>query len=673
MSLFFNDAEWAAFNKAPLRENFRWSLLNRVAPIVEQPGFAGSGADVEWWHHAFETLTSVALSLRFKKDASGAVWLRSTVLQLCERPLEGWLGPSFRDLSKAKPCGSLETAHLAMALAISLDLADYAFQPEEREKVLTALREKGIPLCRQWLDSNYYFTNWRCALLAGVAIPAAVMGDKALLETALSEYKLCCDAFQPDGSYGESLQYGGYAAWALALVHEALLRSNPSLEGTLPMPYAGLVNWAAQSLIANRPLEGQGDSPRPRSVNFNDSGALFAPSPDLLLHIATRAKDSHPKEAALAIHLFETLYSETPAQGPWDRSSFGFLPRWGFLTPPLLGAAVDGRSPEDLELPSARRFEAGPCIARSSWKLGEGIVFAFSGAPEKLHSTVHQHFDLNSVVVAYKGELLLTDPGHSCYRNSIRELDVATKSHNSCVFVARDGSVLQQREPTPARKLDSKPVARPARFLIAAKLDELSVFGCDAASAYGAPIKEFTRLCLLAGPNAVFIIDRVDTDAPLRCQWNWLANNRDGALEYKRPYVDRVVIRRGGAGMKIFISHEKPIDGELRYTHIHDAYHPLPGRKGEGASGSGYRTVWTESDAIQGSRLCVHMMVVDDYGMSAAWHTKIVDGSYVIEAPGALSSWILKREGDGFLVSDTANGRQYKLEENGASWNLSRA
>ena len=94
------------------------------------------------------------------------------------------------------------------------------------------------------------------------------------------EYRFCLNAVQPDGSYGESLQYSNYCFRGLMLTYEALLRS-----GRDPgdMPYAKAVRWFRHSLLYNKPLSGWGEHPRPRSLNFNDSAALFGPDPDLLI------------------------------------------------------------------------------------------------------------------------------------------------------------------------------------------------------------------------------------------------------------------------------------------------------------------------------------------------------------------------------------------------------
>jgi len=90
------------------------------------------------------------------------------------------------------------------------------------------------------------------------------------------------------------------------LTHETMLRAGRTLG---EMPYAKCVHWFRQSLLYNKPLSGWGAYPRPRLLNFNDSATLCGPDPDLMLHIACRARETMPGEAALARRMFDELYA----------------------------------------------------------------------------------------------------------------------------------------------------------------------------------------------------------------------------------------------------------------------------------------------------------------------------------------------------------------------------
>ncbi len=144
--------------------------------------------------------------------------------------MDDWVGPWYRDHRAQPAVGHLETAHLCWALAAALDLAAGAFSPGDRRELAGALGEKGIALCTRWLDRNTHLANWRGVMASGVAVAAAAIGDKASLKLAAAETLVCAQAFQPDGSYAESLQYANYLAYALMLAHEAVHAAAPDLE-----------------------------------------------------------------------------------------------------------------------------------------------------------------------------------------------------------------------------------------------------------------------------------------------------------------------------------------------------------------------------------------------------------------------------------------------------------
>ena len=130
-----------------------------------------------------------------------------------------------------------------------------------------------------------------------------------------------------------------------------------------------------------------------------------------------------------------------------------------------------------------------------------------------------------------------------------------------------------QRETANRRNL--QPAVR-GKGVSAARRDDVTVFGNDAGEAYGTAIREFSRFAILCGENAVFIVDRIDSAVPVKTNWHWLLNNSDGELEFKNPAPDRIVVRRGNAGMKFFNLASTVRPNGFLHGYIHDAYHPLP-------------------------------------------------------------------------------------------------
>ena len=120
-------------------------------------------------------------------------------------------------------------------------------------------------------------------------------------------------------------------------------------------------------------------------------------------------------------------------------------------------------------------------------------------------------------------------------------------------------------------------------------------------------VRDFTRVWLLAGAHALFVVDYITTTAPMRTTWHWLLNNREGGLDLALQPPHRLTARRGDVGVHLL--HAGP--GRLAGTahgFMHDAYHPRPGQLGEGSSGSGTLVQFTEPRPAT-ARLAVHAFV----------------------------------------------------------------
>lgn len=686
MAIFLTDYEKELYQKnrgkAPLNY-FYWAMYRRVNERAASPGLMDGQTTVEWWHCAQEYITDAAMMVALGAEPAVESWLRDAVLSIARRPVDDWVGPFFRDHDTKPPVGHLETAHLSMSVASTLDLAPHIFNEAETEELKACLRDVAIPLCTRWLDRAPHINNWRCVLLYGLSSAAVVLGDEAAVQRATREFKACVQLYQDDGSYGESLQYSTYAAAALMLTYEALVRYNPALCNEISLAaYTRLVHWQAQALLYRKPLSGWGEQPMPRSANFNDSAAVYRPSGDLLLHISFRMKEEMPEEAGLARWLFDTLYASDSPRTPTDRMTFGFANHFGFLTLPLLSLAAEPLPRTEVE-PLVKRFSNGDAFARDNWD-GRTIL-AVRTASDPLNVASHLHGDINSFILVHNQERLLLDPGHSCYRNLFRELDVASQSHNTCTFSVEPDADSRRPEDIlvnhnlQQRTVFSRPIVngklgpqvdRGGKFLLAAEKDELRVIGSDAAGLYGAPLKTFQRFFLLIGSNMLYIVDHIEADQPVRTTWNWLFNNRDETLELKTVRPDRIVARRGDAGMKLFHLGGGTMQGPI-YAYVHDAYHPLPAQPSEGKPGSGMLMRFNDKQAAT-SRTVIHALLMDDYGGIGSWHLRTPDGKTALEAPGGSASWFIDVTEAPLTIklSETQSGREYFVKQTDSGWEL---
>jgi len=686
MSIFLSTEEKELYNqnrgKAPLNY-FYWAMYRRVNERAASPGLMNSETTVEWWHATQEFITDAAMMVALGSEDSVRRWLRDAVMSVVHRSVDDWVGPFFRDHDTQPPVGHLETAHLSMAVASALDLAPDVFSASEVLEIQGVLRDVAIPLCTRWLDRASSINNWRCVLGYGLASAAVVIQDEAAVQRALQEFQTCLQIFQSDGSYGESLQYAGYAASALMLSYESLVRYNPAFGRQIsPAPYARGMHWIAQSLFYRKPLSGWGENPVARSANFNDSAAVFRPSGDLLLHIAYRLKDEMPAEAGLARWLFDTVYAPDASRKPSDRMTFGFSNHFGFLTLPLLSQSAAPQPRDEIE-PLVARFSNGDAFARDAWD-GRTILAVRTGS-DPLAAPGHLHGDINSFILVHNRERMLLDPGHACYRNLIRELDIASQSHNTCTFSVEPESGarrpedllvnrnLQQRTEFRRAFKDGQfgpLVDRGGKFLLAAQKDNLRAIASDAAGLYGAPLQTFQRFWLLVDSHILFIVDHIEAEQPVRTTWNWLLNNRDGALELKTVRPDRLVVRRGNSGLKLFHLGGGNMQGPI-YAHVHDAYHPLPAQDTEGKPGSGLLMRWHDRGASR-SRVVAHAIVMDDYGGVGSWHLRQADGNFGIEGPGGEFAWHLDLSGmpERIRLYELHSGAAFQVLERDTGWAL---
>ena len=654
---------------------FWTALASRVARRARSPGLLGLGEDAEWWYPAAEYLSDAAMMHALQPTEKLAAWLRDTSLSVARRPEADWVGPWYRDHATQPACGHLETAHLCWGLAAVLDLASDVLKADEATELRETLQVKGIALCCRWLERNQHLANWRSVLVAGVAAAAAVTGDRPMLELAARETLIGVQAYQPDGCYAESLQYANYLGFALMMAYEAIHTAAPDLDVAGPEAQAALMPWMAHSMLYARPLAGWDAAPRARAVNFNDCGATFRPSGDVLLQVAARCRDSQPRAAGLARWLFDTYYAPVPDQRPHNLATFGLRNDWGFLTLRFLVHSAAACSPAEAELPSVAGYSNGTMFIRDAW---DGrTVLAIQGGSQPLHGPGHLHGDLNSFLLVHNRQRLLVDPGHSCYRNLIHGLESATQTHNTCTFLlAREdlglqedlakATLLEQSNVAVRRRIAdgqvSDPVPQRGRRLLLQRLDEVTAAGSDAAELYGPPLQEFSRFWLQAGPHVVFVIDRIRAAQPVTTIWNWLLNHRDEASEIEVADGRTIVLRRGLAGLKIVHGGDGQLNGPIA-GFVHDAYHPEPDRLGEGRSGSGRLFRWIEP-APRSNRLVVHALAVDDYGLIDGWTAEPRGTSFrVFNNDTVWSLEVASQSPLLALLRDERDGRGWQLAE----------
>lgn len=683
-SLFLTQAEKTAIlsGRDPVVLRFRHALRLRVTQRLATPGLstenrslggsAAGQATLGWWYPCAEYLSDAAMQYALEPTDALAAWLQNTTLAISRMPVSDWVGPWFR--SHTEPfTGHLETAHVCWGMAAVLTLAPDVFTEAERDEIRQSLYHKGAVLCRRWLTQNTHLANWRGILVSGAVVASAALDDEEALVELMPDLIRMAQAFQPDGSYGESLQYGNYLANALMLAYESLIRTHPAHAQQLDISaYAKGMAWMAQSMLYRKPMASWGDDPRARAVNFNDSAALFRPSGDLLLHVAARFDNT--VQAGLARWLFQEYYEPTPTQGPHDLATFGMLNDWGFLTLPLLTKTTAALSPEAAELPPTNGFSNGNTFVRDAWT-GKSVLAIQGGNNEGVFAPGHLQGDLNSFMLVYNRERLLADPGHSCYRNLIHGLESATQTHNTCTFLIEHDALGLQEDLAKIKLLEQRnvlsrrlirtdgsvggPVERGGRLRTVQRIDDISLVVSEAGAAYGKPIREFTRGWVQIGPHVTLVFDRIRADDPIRTVWNWLLNNRDGQSVVSAKN-NELTLYRHQTGLRMWHIGKGTLNGPV-YGYLHDAYHPEPAQLGEGLPGSGLLFRYTDNqNAVTVSRL--HVIVADEAALLADWQLQETAQQIRLAKEGVA----VTLEGeyrDKLSLRLAVNGSQYRISE----------
>ncbi|OIP83998.1 MAG: hypothetical protein AUK44_03725 [Porphyromonadaceae bacterium CG2_30_38_12] len=681
-SLFLSATEKTRLINAPSTSPTA-ALLSAMQARVNQralsPSFSDKSATTEWWHHAAEYLTDAALIHAVRPNDKVNAWLHEAVMGIVRRPVADWAGPRFRGYGGGDMVGSLETGHLAWAISIAYDLSQDLYSESEKAEIFTALREKGQIPCRRYLDRSDFFHNWNCVLYAGYTVSSAILGDEKALHYAASWLPLAADHFQKDGSYGESLQYANYAAYSLMLAHEALLRYRPTMKTTFE-PYGRIVNWASTAFFFRKALAGWSLMDWPRSANFGDGAAIFRPSGDLLVHIAARAKAEKPVQAGLATWLFNSLYFPANEPGPHDLASFGMVNGFGFLSVIMLADAAKPISPKEANLPTTTSFSGGDAFIRSSWDAS--TILATRMPAEPRHASAHLHGDINSFILVHNKQRLLVDPGHSCYRDITHELEASTSTHNTCTFevpatstsparvINQRGGINRPIKMVNGVQQGAAPIDLGGKRLIVSRVGNVSVIGADAAQLYGAPMKSYARFFIQCGENALFIVDKIESEVPVKTTWNFLLNNQDGTLDFEMNRPVSLIARKGDAGVKIFNYGKANLNGPV-YALVHDAYHPLPAQRGEGKPGSGMLMRWTEQTAST-SRTVVNALAIDSHGAILGWESKTENNEYTLSSKDRNQNWTLTMTEIGsYSINDTVTGQSYTLGSNAEGvWGL---
>jgi hypothetical protein len=663
--------------RAAVREDGKlerlWTnLLNRLQRQIKRPGLVQEDDTVEWWHLAWERIGDAAFVYAVERHTAAGEWLRGVVLDIVNKAGPEWHGPWFRARSVPQH-GVLETAHVGLALSEAYGLCGDLFTAEERTRILQALREHCQEPCKRALDAfaggKGHINNWFMVLLNGYGTVSMLLDDRPAVQQALTFYQIAVRMYNKD-SYGESLQYWDYATRHLSHLNELFVRYDSAMaEQAERVCYVRCIPWVVQSFLYMKPLEGPTNHAFPRSLNFGDSAAIYRPSGDVLLHVASRARNEAPVEAGLARWLFEETYSVLEIERN-ELGTFAFVSTYRFMSIIYYLNAAEPLSPEEARLPKLAAFENGNVIMRDG-RGKENTVIGMQAGYEPLQVTSHNHRDQGSFILTHRHERFFIDPGHTCYRLETQKISTATNSHSTWTFKTEGSDeILVQKSVEGANFRNwRKPIAH--RKLVE-ETDGIVVVRTELADAYGKPIRKAERTWIMALPNILFIVDRIEADRSIKTRAGFMVNNRDNKLQANLYSDTRIVLRRGEAAMKFFLM-DSFADGQsstcgrhVSWGYMHQHYHPQPNRHGQGKEGSAIRYTY-ESGVYAREHVMVYAFAMDGLDRIKGWHiNRNDDGHYYAEPPEQTGGLAIGLDGQGgLLIANNRTGRVYEVDDDG--------
>lgn len=637
MGIFIAIEELDRLRKSPQsskQQKFYGALKNRVENNTKEDKLVQSGDTQEWYHLCWERISDASFICCMEKDEIIGKWLHDRIMEITRMDIDKWVGPWYREKYEILQ-GFLETSHITLAVCEAIDNCPFLFSEAEQKEILEAIREKGMILCMRYCESiierQDYINNWFMVTLNGFGTAAVLLKDETMIEKAIQWSHLAGSLYN-NNDYGESIQYSNYATIHLSHLNEILLRSGFAKETELDMNcYTNLMDWYATSFLYMKPLKKDGEI-YPRTVNFGDSAAIFRPSADLLTHVATRMKNTSPRQAKLAAWMFETMYSD-PSLVPDELATFGIFNQFQYHTIIMMPDMVMAASPEEVGLPNTVQFDGGHIISRDQWEDAKAVV-AIQAGYKPYNVTSHRHKDQNSFQLVIGKERMLIDPGHCCYRLNSQKEAISELAHNT-FSIKSNGTVIEQKE---VKGNVFKRIEVGNQLICNYFWGNVQIIASDIENLYDDTIQKAVRIWIMELPHKMFVVDVITAKEPVSLCTHFCVNNRDNTLHVNKATDQRLVFRRGGQALKLFEAYSET-DGQetkskysFNWTAMHDYYHPLANQDGQGKEGSVNRYLW---DGEEGKvHIRIHTLIMDNSQAIVGWHVYQMEDGYIrIESP----------------------------------------
>ncbi len=456
-------------------------------------------------------------------------FIKEHLLQIAGLPVDFWCHSELRRYTPELPLGMIETADICTAVTAALSATSDLLSGEEKEKVGTALRTKGLQTSLSWLEKPN-MNNFAAIIASGAYVAARYLNDHEGMAAALGVLKRYMNnSMEDDGSYGEGFSYFEYPVRSML---PAILTMTPS-ERTSVFSQSGMsksAGWLAYPF-----LYASGDGRKYQTLlHFADNG-YAAPINQSVNYILLK------------------LYNDPLASWLIRKSNGkpGFSEKMLELKIP--GGMPEPKSPEESGLPLLKHFDSGHCYIRSSWQEDAVVLALWSGDGSRVKYS-HQRPELNSVCLGAFGEYLVVSPASASYRSAIRSLyDQATRSANT---VAID---------------DQNQVFRPAEVVSckAGTLADLLV--SEASQAYKVPMKNVRRSVLFVrDPGYFVIIDKIESSGGMhKYSWRIHLNNKNPEGKFKTIDQNHWYLSRPLANLDVYLFSDQKYETKIGEGYLH--------------------------------------------------------------------------------------------------------
>ncbi|MDR2626627.1 MAG: heparinase II/III-family protein [Dysgonamonadaceae bacterium] len=494
-------------------------------------------------------------------------FIRGHILQIASLPFEFWVHAELRGYNPAKPVGGLETASLCTTLGFALSATSDLFSAEELATIATALNEKGLTPCLNWLSANQQrVNNWVAVLATGAYISAKYLHNPQAANTAIDRINHYVNgSIETDGSYGEGL---GYFSYPIQTLLPAVLAMTTDEKATFLATSSSLRHSASWRVYPNLfPSTSTGFN----TLHFADNSYSASFNSNVTTMLACIYKDP---VALWLKNKYRTTYS-------LNELLLMFSTATNLPTP---------QSPPEAGLPLVKSFTAGDSYIRSTWD-DDGIVLGIWSGNGSLVNYSHQRPEMGSICMGAYGEYLIVSAGSASYRSPLHySWDLTYRSMNS---ISIDDKNQLFKTITATNGVDVSAYwspGTPLAEILQCRSGEIADWLVnEMALSYHVPMKHLRRSVLFVrDPGYFVVVDKIESlGTSHKYSWRIHLNNKDDAGSLEQKSAGHWLFRRPTVDMNLHLYSDREIATNIGQGYFHGPGRDYdPGGKYEGKPGS---------------------------------------------------------------------------------------